>query len=123
MFWKIYPHARAWKKNEAQKYFSQQDSVQVFECVKLYVVEVKMWIQNISFVPACQKWIRDFVYSEHANKAKLFWICEKMIKDETPVEEKRQLASDFEKYNVPAIFKEIRNRKTDLLINSIINGG
>lgn len=60
LFWKYYPHARKWKKNEAKTYFIKNNYDDVMKEVSLMVWKVKIWLDDWKFIPACERWIRDF---------------------------------------------------------------
>ena len=60
LFWKEFPHARKWKKANSKKYFDTNDCEQVMQEVRLLNWKIKLWIENWKFIPACERWIRDF---------------------------------------------------------------
>lgn len=59
-FWKLFPHARKWKKKESMLSFSKLSSAEVMEEIKLLNWRVEVWLQNPQYIPACERWIRDF---------------------------------------------------------------
>ena len=60
-FRKLFPHARKWKKQDAKKFYLQiNDPTTVIKEVKHLKLKIKAWIQDWQFIPACERWIRDF---------------------------------------------------------------
>lgn len=59
-FWKVFPHARKWKKWDSLKYFLKQDPYQVLKQVAILNWRIESWIQDKKYIPACERWIRDF---------------------------------------------------------------
>lgn len=118
-FWSIYPHTRKWKKKESFDHYKKQDKDKVIMWSNLYSLEVVYGVQDAWFVPACERWIRDFTYSEQTMKSRIMKICDKMIEQWTPVDKKRELQALFRDYDIGAMFAEIRDRKKNLLIKSI----
>lgn len=60
MFWKLFPHARKWKKKEAEWYFNKCICEDVIAETKLLCRKIEVWEQDWKFIPACERWIRDF---------------------------------------------------------------
>lgn len=60
-FWKAYPHARKAKKSESKKHFIKQDHNAVMEEVMYLNLKIEFWLQEWKYVPACERWIRDFI--------------------------------------------------------------
>lgn len=60
IFWKTYPHARKWKKKEARTFFEKQNVDDVMKEVNIIVWKIKIWLDNWKYIPACERWIRDF---------------------------------------------------------------
>ena len=59
-FWKDYPHARKWKKSESEVYFKKNDSDEVKKQVSIMKWKLKAWLIESKYIPACERWIRDF---------------------------------------------------------------
>lgn len=96
IFWKIYPHARKWKKQDAKKYFMQQDINLVMENVKLYKWKIELWIEDAKYVPACERWIRDFVPVNNVVKEQdLYKIVCKHMQMDGKKERYAELKNDF----------------------------
>jgi len=75
-FWKDYPHAHKGKKKDSEKYFKQNDSEEVKKQVQILKRQIKAWLQDAEYVPACERWIRDFTpLNEDVIKQKLVKIC------------------------------------------------
>lgn len=71
-----FPHARKGKKAESKKYYNQLDSNEVMQQVRILKRQIKAWLQDAEFVPACERWIRDFTpLNEDVIKQKLVKIC------------------------------------------------
>lgn len=96
IFWKTYPHARKWKKQDAKKYFMQQDIKSVMENVKLYKWKIELWIEDAKYVPACERWIRDFVPVNNVVKEQdLYKIVCKHMQMDGKKERYTELKNDF----------------------------
>ena len=68
IFWKKFPHARKWKKRDAEVEFKKQNVDEVMQEVKFLNRKIEMWLQDWNFVPACERWIRDFVQTAKSIK-------------------------------------------------------
>ena len=76
LFRKEYPHARKWKKQESKNYFSKQNPQEVMQQVSILKWKLKAWLVEAQFIPACERWIRDFTpISEDVVKQDLYKIC------------------------------------------------
>lgn len=79
-FWEDYPHARKGKKKESEKYFKQNYSEEVRKQVQILKRQIKAWLQDAEFVPACERWIRDFTpLNDDVIKQKLVKICKRHL--------------------------------------------
>ena len=67
-FWKIYPHARKWKKAESLKHFKESNIDDVMNEVKFLNWKIKFWLQDWWYMPACERWIRDFTITAETIK-------------------------------------------------------
>ena len=116
IFWKIYPHARKWKKQDAKKYFMQQDIESVMENVKIYKRLIELWIENIKYVPACERWIRDFVPLNNVVKQQALYkiICEHMQRDNKK-ERYAELKNDFWAEKMDELVREYNSNKKPTL--------
>lgn len=75
-FWKEYPHARKGKKNESKIHFLKQDSDEVMKQVQILKRKLKAWLVESKYIPACERWIRDFTpINEDVIKQDLSKIC------------------------------------------------
>ena len=108
MFWKTYPHARKWKKEETYTHWQKQDKEQLIKWAKLYQYLIQYWIEEARYVPACERWTRDYVYSDTSVWQRLRAICEAMIKSEAPTDQKQWLATAFPEFDRRAMFREAR---------------
>ena len=60
-FRKLFPHARKWKKQDAKKFYLQiNDPTTVIKEVMHLKLKIKAWIEDWRYIPACERWIRDF---------------------------------------------------------------
>ena len=76
LFRKEYPHARKWKKKDSMMYFSKQNPQEVMQQVSILKWKLKAWLVEAQFIPACERWIRDFTpISEDVVKQDLYKIC------------------------------------------------
>lgn len=79
-FWKEYPHARKWKKSESKKYYDKLDSEEVMKQVHILKRKIRAWLQDWQFIPACERWIRDFTpLNEDVVKQDLVRICKRHL--------------------------------------------
>ena len=75
-FWKDYPHARKWKKSESEVYFKKNDSDEVKKQVSIMKWKLKAWLIESKYIPACERWIRDFTpINDDVIKQDLHKIC------------------------------------------------
>ena len=59
-FNKAFPHARKQKAKIAKQHFYEHDADEVMKEVDYLNLLIMMWIQDWSYIPACERWIRDF---------------------------------------------------------------
>lgn len=71
-FWKLFPHARKWKRKEAMQMFSKLSSAEVMQEVKLLNWRIEVWLQNPQYIPACERRIRDFTKTSPILMEQLF---------------------------------------------------
>lgn len=114
-FWKIYPHARKSKKSDAKKFFKDQDSAEVLKEATLLRYKIEFGIEDSRYLPACERWIRDFVPSADVvvidNLKKIMKLVAEM-----PVWEKRsKIVKDFSesywKSVVDKVFKDVNSKR------------
>ena len=75
-----FPHARKGKKAESKKYYEQLDSNEVIKQVRILVWKIRAWLQDWQFIPACERWIRDFTpLNEDVIKQDLVKICKRHL--------------------------------------------
>jgi len=71
-----YPHARKWKKSESKKYYDRLNSEEVMKQVHILKWKIRAWLQDWQYIPACERWIRDFTpLNEDVVKQDLVRIC------------------------------------------------
>ena len=60
-FRKLFPHARKWKKQDAKKFYLHiNDPISVTKEVMHLKFKIQAWVEEWKYVPACERWIRDF---------------------------------------------------------------
>jgi len=121
IFWKTYPHSRKWKKKDSLNYFIKLDIDEVMSEVKLLNWETNLWIQNTQYIPACERWIRDFTTTSDVVKDnKIKAIINKLMTME--VWDKRKeyykwLCEDFGKDKIDLLAKEWNKLKNSITLN------
>lgn len=116
IFWKTYPHARKWKKQDAKKYFMQQDINSVMENVKLYKWKIELWIEDAKYVPACERWIRDFVPVNNVVKEQdLYKIICKHMQMDGKKERYAELKNDFGTEKMDELVRKYNSNKKPTL--------
>lgn len=74
----------------------QQDINSVMENVKLYKWKIELWIEDAKYVPACERWIRDFVPVNNVVKEQdLYKIVCKHMQMDGKKERYAELKNDF----------------------------
>lgn len=119
IFWDTYPHARKWKKQDAIK-FAEQIDVDVFlNMVSIYKREVAVWMQDAKYVPACERWARDFVpYSDTMQETKLKQIYYKLL-DDREVEKIKQFTQDFWEETIMKMYNKRKEEQRNQLLSSM----
>ena len=118
-FWKDYPHARKWKKKDSEEYFSKQNPESVKKQVSILKRKIKAWLQEWQYVPACERWIRDFTeLNEDVVKQDLVRICRRHINAWGDAKQRSQeLKETFGEETINAIVKEIQKKPAPLFTN------
>ena len=79
-FWKTFPHARKWKKNESYEYFKKLDTDEVMKQTQILVRKIRAWLEESKYIPACERWIRDFTpLNDEVVKQDLTKICKRHL--------------------------------------------
>lgn len=79
-FWNEYPHARKWKKSESKKYYDKLNSEEVIKQVSILKRKIRAWLQDWQYIPACERWIRDFTpINDDVIKQDLVKICKRHL--------------------------------------------
>lgn len=122
-FWQNFPHARSWNKKESFTAYrdSAIDKMVIMHESKLLTLEIEYWVIDWKYVKACQWWLKNLVHSKKIFGCRIVKVCEKMIEQWVPAEKKRELRDIFTDYDIAQMFAEIRDRKKNLLIDSIKN--
>ena len=113
-FRKDYPHARKWKKSESEKYFNQNDSEDVRKQVSILKRKIKAWLQDAQYIPACERWIRDFTpISDEVLKQDLVKIARWHLKCGWDMKQRAQeLKQTFWEQQINEIVKAIQQKPT-----------
>lgn len=113
LFWKQYPHYRQWKKQESKNFFLKQDPDKVLKQAAVYKRQVLSWIKDRQFVPACQRWIRDFTeLSDDVIRQDLKQVVKRHLGAEWDKHDRyEKLKQDFPDVNFNEIAKEISREK------------
>lgn len=108
-FRKLFPHARKWKKQEAKKFYTQiNDPVTVIKEVKHLKLKIQAWIEEIKFIPACERWIRDFTpISDEVKVKDLEKIMKRHLTTEWTKERYPDLVEVYGEERVKAMAKKI----------------
>lgn len=111
-FRKQYPHARKGKKKESEQYFNQQDADEVMKQVAILKRKIKAWLQNAQYIPACERWIRDFTpISEDVLKQDLVKICEWHLNADWDIKQRAtELKETFWEEQIKQIVKAIQQK-------------
>lgn len=111
-FWKDYPHSRKWKKKDSEKYFKENDSEEVKKQVQILKRLIKAGLQDSEFVPACERWIRDFTpLNDDVIKQKLVKICKRHLNAWWDMKERsRELKETFWEKQINEIVKAIQQK-------------
>lgn len=112
-FWKIYPHYRQWKKQDSKKFFLKQDPSKVIKQAVVFKRQVLSWIKDKQYVPACQRWIRDFTeLSDNVIQQDIKQIVKRHLTAEGDRHKRfEELKQDFPDIDFNEITKEISREK------------
>jgi len=112
LFWKEYPHARKWKKKDSKMYFSKQNPHDVMKQVAILKRKIKAWLQDAQYVPACERWIRDFTpLSEDVVRQDLVKICKWHLNCGWDIKQRAsELKETFGEQQINEIVKEIQQK-------------
>jgi len=122
-FRKQFPHARSWDKKKTYSSYkeSKVDKIIIIQEAKLLQFEIIYWLVSWQYVKASQRWVKWLVHNPVMMKNRIKEVCRKLILDWKNAEAKRWFGESFPQFDWKLIFKEIRDEKTTLLHNSIIN--
>ena len=111
-FRKEYPHARKWKKAESKNYFSKQNPEEVMKQVQILKRKIKAWLQDWQYIPACERWIRDFTpLSEDVVKQDLVKICKRHLNADGDMKQRAlELKQTFWDEQINSIVKAIQQK-------------
>lgn len=118
-FWKQYPHARKWKKKESEEYFSKQNPEAVMKQVAILKRKIKAWLQDGQYIPACERWIRDFTeLNEDVIKQDLVRICRRHLNAGWDIKQRAsELKETFWEELINEIVKSLQKKITPLFTN------
>ena len=111
-FWKDYPHARKWKKWESERYFKQQPCDEVKKQVSIMKWKLKAWLIESKYIPACERWIRDFTpINDDVIKQDLYKICKWHLNAWWDMKQRSQeLKETFGEQQINEIVKAIQQK-------------
>lgn len=89
-FWKSFPHARKWKKQEAEKYYIALVEDEIRRELDLLKLRIDIWEADPKYLPACERRLRDFTPIDKSIRTKSIATYRLLHKDKTP-EEKAKL--------------------------------
>ena len=120
-FWKDYPHARKWKKSESEMYFKKNDSEEVKKQVSIMKWKLKAWLIESKYIPACERWIRDFTpINDDVIRQDLHRICKWHLNAWWDMKQRSQeLKETFWEQQINEIVKAIQQKDSpkNLFIN------
>lgn len=116
LFRKEYPHARKWKKQESKNYFSKQNPQEVMQQVSILKWKLKAGLVEAQFIPACERWIRDFTpLSDDVVKQDLLKICKWHLTCGGDIKQRAsELKQTFWEEQINEIVKAIQQRNKPL---------
>lgn len=111
-FWNDYPHARKGKKKDSEKYFKQNNPLEVKKQVQILKRQIKAWLQDSERVPACERWIRDFTpLNDDVIKQKLVKICKRHLNAWWDMKQRsHELKETFWEQEINEIVKDIQQK-------------
>lgn len=118
-FWKDFPHARKGKKKESEQYFNQLDADAVKKQVAILKRKIKAWLQDWQYIPACERWIRDFTeLNEDVIKQDLVRICRRHLNAGWDIKQRAsELKETFWEELINEIVKSLQKKITPLFTN------
>lgn len=119
LFRKAFPHARKWKKADSKNYFLKQEPTEVMKQVSILKRKIKAWLQDWQYVPACERWIRDFTpLNDDVVKQDLVKICKRHLSCWWDAKQRaKELKETFGEQEVNEIVKLIQKEKISLTLN------
>ena len=119
LFWKEFPHARKWKKGDSLKYFKQQDADSVMKQVYILKRKIRAWLQDPKYIPACERWIRDFTeISEDVINQDLYKIAKRHLNSGWDIKQRAtELKQTFGEEKINEIVKAIQQKRITLSLN------
>ena len=117
-FWTAYPHARKWKKQESKNYFLKQNPDEVMKQVQILKRKLKAWLIESKYIPACERWIRDFTpINDDVINQDLVKICRWHLNAWWDMKERSlELKQTFWEERIDSIVKAIQQKNTLSLI-------
>lgn len=115
-FWKDFPHARKGKKKESEQYFTKQNPEAVMKQVAILKRKIKAWLQDAQYVPACERWIRDFTeLNEDVIKQDLVKICRRHLNADWDIKQRAlELKQTFWDETINEVVKSLQKKVTPL---------
>jgi hypothetical protein len=111
MFWKIFPHARKWKRKESEIEFIKHDIKNVIAEVNYLNRCIKFWIQDGNYISACERWIRDFTQTSPSLKQQNYKTMVFKFMDMS-VEERRKIKDELMEMIWEELFMQYHKERT-----------
>ena len=113
-----YPHARKWKKAESKKYYDKLNSEEVMKQVHILKRKIKAWLQDWQYIPACERWIRDFTpLNEDVIKQDLVKICKRHLNAWWDMKQRSmELKETFWEQQINEIVKAIQKKDSPKIL-------
>lgn len=116
--WNVFPHARKAKKAETLKYLAKLDYDSVAYALKILKREVWSWVQDSKYIPAMERWARDFVKLDKVVEDKKLLEIYKVIRTwENTKETIAKFAEDFGRDKVLELYAIIDAENKKLLLS------
>lgn len=112
LFRKEFPHARKWKKADSKSYFLKQNPDEVMKQVWILKRKIRAWLQDWKYIPACERWIRDFTpLNDDVIKQDLVKICKRHMNEWGDMKERSlELKQTFGEQEINEIVKSIQQK-------------
>lgn len=122
---KHYPHARKWKKKDSKQFVQESwyTMQEYYHWLRLLNWEIIFWMQDPKYIPAAERWFRDFVpIPKHIEEQKLRQMY-LIFKSSSTLQEKHreEFVRDWWLERLQNLRKEIRLEEQEVFIQSVKN--